>query len=710
MPTLLPEIGIRFRRGILLSRSPLSFRSTATPLTIYPRTPSTEIALGRSLLVHAVSVCLLTGAGMHSRAASGSGFLLAKYTDVSNSEPEFVEVDPSGRYVRYSEILGKGAFKKVYKAFDEVDGIEVAWNQVKVDDILKTQDDLHKVCLEVHLLKLLKHDNILKFYHGWVDYKKKNINMITELFTSGSLRQYRKKHKNVDMKAIKNWSKQILQGLVYLHNQQPPVIHRDLKCDNIFVNGNHGEVKIGDLGLATVRNQPTARSVIGTPEFMAPELYEEEYNELVDVYSFGMCILEMVTLEYPYSECKNPAQIYKKVTSAIKPAALDKISDPQLRAFIEKCLVPASERLSAKELLDDSFLQIAGPKELAGDTSQLAVQSPILMNLSEPLLMDVDGDSKQLSPQSDMVNDDALSHHPVLDFERVRGHCTFKLRGRKNDENSVSLILQIKDGFGPAENIHFLFYLDSDTALSVASEMAVQLELVRHDVIFISEFIDFMIVKLLPGWKPSDCLSDGALIPPVGVDKIAMVSPSDSMVTSGPAELLVKQVTLESFHSNSSGTGDSLDCAVYQTEGYLSPAPINPGRLDSQQYAVSEIVIEDSSTKHEKSAEFVDFPMNGSLHTSSGTSIGAGNCIPVDEHLMNAGLSLNDVEGQIMSLTTSCSSLSLANKDIDTELKVELDTIEAQYQHWFVELSRMREGALEATKRRWMSKKKLAHN
>ena len=48
---------------------------------------------------------------------------------------------------------------------------------------------------------------------------------------------------------------------------------------------------------------------------MAPELYEEEYNELVDVYSFGMCVLEMLTSEYPYSECANPAQIYKKVTS-----------------------------------------------------------------------------------------------------------------------------------------------------------------------------------------------------------------------------------------------------------------------------------------------------------------------------------------------------------------------------------------------------------
>jgi WNK lysine deficient protein kinase len=48
---------------------------------------------------------------------------------------------------------------------------------------------------------------------------------------------------------------------------------------------------------------------------MAPEVYEEEYNELVDIYSFGMCVLEMVTFEYPYSECTHPVQIYKRVIS-----------------------------------------------------------------------------------------------------------------------------------------------------------------------------------------------------------------------------------------------------------------------------------------------------------------------------------------------------------------------------------------------------------
>lgn len=56
----------------------------------------------------------------------------------------------------------------------------------------------------------------------------------------------------------------------------------------------------------------------GTPEFMAPEMYEEHYDESVDVYAFGMCMLEMTTLEYPYMECQNPAQIYRRVVSVSK--------------------------------------------------------------------------------------------------------------------------------------------------------------------------------------------------------------------------------------------------------------------------------------------------------------------------------------------------------------------------------------------------------
>lgn len=73
------------------------------------------------------------------------------------------------------------------------------------------------------------------------------------------------------------------------------VLLRDLKCENIFINGNNGQAKIGDLGLAVVKHREHASSVLGTPEFMAPELYDEKYDEKVDIYAFGMVGLPFAT-------------------------------------------------------------------------------------------------------------------------------------------------------------------------------------------------------------------------------------------------------------------------------------------------------------------------------------------------------------------------------------------------------------------------------
>ena len=81
----------------------------------------------------------------------------------------------------------------------------------------------------------------------------------------------------------------------------------------------------------------------GTPEFMAPEMYEESYDESVDVYAFGMCLLEMCTLEYPYMECSNPAQIYKRVTHGVKPNALEKVKNEVLQNIIAKCIIVQKE-------------------------------------------------------------------------------------------------------------------------------------------------------------------------------------------------------------------------------------------------------------------------------------------------------------------------------------------------------------------------------
>lgn len=75
--------------------------------------------------------------------------------------------------------------------------------------------------------------------------------------------RYLKRFKEMKLKLLQRWSHQILKGLYFLHTRTPPIIHRDLKCDNIFITGPTGSVKIGDLGLATLKSASFAKSVIG---------------------------------------------------------------------------------------------------------------------------------------------------------------------------------------------------------------------------------------------------------------------------------------------------------------------------------------------------------------------------------------------------------------------------------------------------------------
>lgn len=122
-------------------------------------------------------------------------------------------------------------------------------------------------------------------------------------------------------------------------------------------------------------------SVLGTPEFMAPELYEEFYTEKVDIYAFGMCMLEMVTKERPYSECVNAAQIYRKVTSQIPPSALDRVQNVRAREFIRVCLSPdPDQRPSAMELLDFPFLKDKNEEE----DNTLVILDPLVVDGHAP--------------------------------------------------------------------------------------------------------------------------------------------------------------------------------------------------------------------------------------------------------------------------------------------------------------------------------------
>ncbi|XP_055766891.1 serine/threonine-protein kinase WNK2 isoform X2 [Salvelinus fontinalis] len=272
------------------------------------------------------------------------------------NEIKAVSTSPGGRFLKFDTEIGRGSFKTVYKGLDTDTWVEVAWCELQDRKLTKAERQRFKE--EAEMLKGLQHPNIVRFYDFWESPVKgrKCIVLVTELMTSGTLKTYLKRFKVMKPKVLRSWCRQILKGLHFLHTRDPPIIHRDLKCDNIFITGPTGSVKIGDLGLATLKRASFAKSVIGTPEFMAPEMYEEHYDEAVDVYAFGMCMLEMATSEYPYSECQNAAQIYRKVTSGVKPASYDKISDPEIKEIIGECICHRrEERYSIKDLLNHAF-------------------------------------------------------------------------------------------------------------------------------------------------------------------------------------------------------------------------------------------------------------------------------------------------------------------------------------------------------------------
>nr|XP_025842821.1 serine/threonine-protein kinase WNK4 isoform X2 [Vulpes vulpes] len=275
-----------------------------------------------------------------------------------DTETQAVATSPDGRYLKFDIEIGRGSFKTVYRGLDTDTTVEVAWCELQTRKLSRTERQ--RFSEEVEMLKGLQHPNIVRFYDSWKSVLRGQvcIVLVTELMTSGTLKTYLRRFREMKPRVLQRWSRQILRGLHFLHSRVPPILHRDLKCDNVFITGPSGSVKIGDLGLATLKRASFAKSVIGTPEFMAPEMYEEKYDEAVDVYAFGMCMLEMATSEYPYSECQNAAQIYRKVTSGTKPNSFYKVKMPEVKEIIEGCIrTDKNERFTIQDLLAHAFFR-----------------------------------------------------------------------------------------------------------------------------------------------------------------------------------------------------------------------------------------------------------------------------------------------------------------------------------------------------------------
>eukprot|EP00668_Euglena_longa_P018379 GGOE01022938.1.p1 GENE.GGOE01022938.1~~GGOE01022938.1.p1 ORF type:complete len:792 (-),score=142.23 GGOE01022938.1:1007-3382(-) len=326
--------------------------------------------------------------------------------------------DETGRFVRSDKKLACGCSKVVYVARDEEEGVDVAWNELafRASEAMKT-----KFQNEIAVLEGLEHSNILKctthFHRG------EKIIFITEMMPGGTLKNFILQSKNhrLKLRVTQKICRQLLRALEYLHDQDPPVIHSELKCDNIFIDGHNCEVKLGDFGLSgRLGNIPITGHQL---EFMAPEAMEGNYTCKGDVYSFGMCVLEMVTGQKPYAECRgNEKEIRERVATGRLPQALNtiafdeyRIHDGQIRTdakeFISLCLAPYDLRPTSRELLSHPFIATTIPPEgplahqtgLRSGTPAAASSSSILSSSSPSPVASTIPLGFPTSPQSPIV-------------------------------------------------------------------------------------------------------------------------------------------------------------------------------------------------------------------------------------------------------------------------------------------------------------------
>jgi hypothetical protein len=212
--------------------------------------------------------------------------------------------------VEICEFLGKGGSTSVYRGV--VRGLSIA---VKVFDLsFSDRRDRESVQREIGFMQTLRHRHIIG-YLG-VRQVEKTLYLYMEYFmaTLHHLITKRRDASNVfDVSEVSTFAVQLARALKYLHTRSEPIIHRDLKSENVFIyrmTDKQYVLKLGDFGESTtverksIFHQRLMRSVcnVGTTEFRAPELWGKSkgYNTKVDIWAFGMVLFELITLDIPY--------------------------------------------------------------------------------------------------------------------------------------------------------------------------------------------------------------------------------------------------------------------------------------------------------------------------------------------------------------------------------------------------------------------------
>ncbi|KPI36976.1 Serine/threonine-protein kinase STE11 [Cyphellophora attinorum] len=272
------------------------------------------------------------------------------------------------------DLIGEGSFGSVYLALHAVTGELMAVKQVELTNVTKGTEDKKKNLMitalrqEIDLLQGLHHPHIVQYLGTSSD--DEHLNIFLEYVPGGSIAGMLKQYNTFQEPLVRNFTRQILEGLSYLHSCN--IIHRDIKGANILVD-NRGAVKISDFGvskktsfaaangtIASSASAPagTRTSLQGSVFWMAPEVVRQSGQSIKsDIWSVGCLIVEMFTGSRPFPSMTTLQALFAVGSNSESPAIPETASE-EAKQFLRRTFeADFTKRPGADELLKEAFLR-----------------------------------------------------------------------------------------------------------------------------------------------------------------------------------------------------------------------------------------------------------------------------------------------------------------------------------------------------------------